>query len=297
MYMIDIWLKKNKVQKKLTTMERNQPDLYSFYFKTKGQILDKDRKLVSANNIFQWRTRRFFIDWLVSNFDLLTKEYPNVFGDIEENNFLEDFIVLKSPQKNFMSWLSDDKHFLFVNFIVPTSEDTKKSFTDCFSKEIRMISALCKFLRFGALYFLQSDVGKYYAKPLLPAQRILPTLTVEGGYYLDLAVQHELRRNLGSLLYDSAKCVEAQQEATVAVNSILNLANRKDLESSTNVSLHRDYIQIQIFGDGCALIIDFSGQDNPDEVWRLVGKHTDNSLQVTALLAAAGTLFRLAEDN
>lgn len=264
----------------------HRPTLYSFCFAADPQSIKPE---LTGKNIFQFKINRILLDFLWDDIDALFNAYSVAFSDDYEKDFLRGISLLASSQ-TFVVWLNagSNDHWLIANITIPEKRKEDGP-TDYLLTEVKRMASFFKFLEIGSQYFASSEEGKEYLRPLLGEQKVVPGLIAIGyRFHVQFEIKDELRRKLELFLLYREKCLEAQTEITRAINSVQGLPNTRP-SSSIDVVLRRGYVSIHTQG-GC-MFMKFG------EVCLLSCTHIDTPLQMMTLLAVAGTLFRLAENN
>lgn len=261
------------------------PELYSFAFAAEHELFSGEM----GKNIFQFRIELMFADFLRNNrnelftvCDCTTDEEEQVVSILAGTG--------KSLVPEFISHKGDFN--TLINFLAPLGNSA-----DAYLRsKVRILEILFSLLERGKMLFLNTEQGMEYARIRISKQPIDISFSTRNGeaYNLSIAVEGWLLKKLQNLLYKPDPAL-VHNEVITAIHSIL--PQKKMMQKRTHVVLKENYVQIEIFGHHCALITDFSGGHNANEKLVLSGRYIDTALQMLALFAAAGTLFRLAENQ
>lgn len=259
------------------------PVLYSFGFLKEFAGLPDGPK----RNMFQFKIHHAFGRFIKQSLQSIL-DYG---GDYTEA-FRKDFSALISGQTSFgdfSCFLGKNEESIYINFIVPPIDKGSKEVY--LEKQVHDLRMLFSFLYYGSYVFMETEEGNEYRRVTFYDQPFTPVLLIGKEYFLSFQIEGELFRKLKQLLCFANE--KTKVEVKEAVNSILS--HDTFLQKQTEVSLGKDYVQIQVYGEHCCLISDFSGQHDYNKTFVLATKHVDSPLQMMALLAATGCLFHLTE--
>lgn len=266
---------------------QNTPKAYRFVFAPRatgpqGEVLE---------NVFQFNFERDFHKYLIDNSAQLKKLESRIFKK-GITDTIYAFLEKQHPTMPYFYLAVEHDSFNTVyNFVVPKPNDAeKKSFGDYLRNEVHFIGHLFCFLNLAMISYANTES----AQLILSRQPIEPMISeVNNHLHFIVELSQRASLDLNSLLSGFRSDVRDPEKLVAdAVNSIFKSIPKErgyHPSKSTRVSLHNNFMQITIYGDGCGMFID--GGSTADNNWRIMTVHTDTPIQVVALMAGLGTLF------
>jgi hypothetical protein len=262
----------------------NLPVLYSLVFAREFDGLPQG----PVQNLFQIKIHHAFAGFLKDNIDVVL-EISQVDTGVKKE--LRELLVANTSFGSFSSFSAtqNNEKTIYINFVVPVYSE-RVPLHEYLHPEAIQIGNLFSLLELAGVLFMQTEHGKEYRRVTFADQPFIPSfIPTVGGHHLSFEIQGDLVRELNRLLY--AITDAHKEELKLSINSIL--AHQPQFHDRTYVVLRHGYVQVEIYGDGCALIrID----STVEEKFTLTGRNIDTPVQLIALFAAIGTLFALAKN-
>ena len=267
-------------------MFKEIPPCYSFAFGT--ELKNKEENIVHRN-VFQFYLNHLFHDHIVNNLSAIM-DFPFA-GDEDDKEDMRMLITdgkMSRYTQLYRSDLKTNDQAVIYNLFLP-EYDKSVPINQFLEKECQVLCYFFHFLQMASHHFSDSEKGKEYRAISLKYQGAVPYFYVRpDAQPLSFLVElgSDGLRKVSGTIYNSKK---SEEQVNQVLQSVLGSVD-KTLLSPVRVSIRHEYIQVQLNTD-MVMIIDFTGNYDHTEKWRIISKHVDYPLQLIVLFACLGRIM------